>query len=284
MPYAETEAGRLHYELVDLVAPWEGRPETIIFHHGIGASPGIWSEWLPQLIGRYRIAWFDMRGFGRSNIPAAGFEWSLDLLSRDLLAVADAIGVQRLHLVGESIGGTIALHCAIKNPHRVATLTISNGADFGAPLQRVREWERQIDELGIKGWSDEFMRDRFHDGALDEAKHRWYAAQQETWSRDSILNALGVLVGTDLRSQLPAVRCPVLLMHGDASPFIPVGVMVAMHEALPDSRLQVFAHARHGLPFSHARQCAASLREFLDSARNVRLSAIAPLSSERRQE
>jgi pimeloyl-ACP methyl ester carboxylesterase len=75
-----------------------------------------------------------------------------------------------------------------------------------------------------------------------------------------------VLVGTDLRPQLGSVRCPVLLMHGDTSPFIPVNVMVDMHHRLLDSRLQVFAHARHGLPFSHARRCAETLREFLGSA------------------
>lgn len=267
MPYAETEAGKLYYEVVDLVAPWESRPETIIFHHGIGAGPGIWTEWLPQLIGRYRVVSFDMRGSGRSNVAAPTFKWSLDLLSKDVIAIADAVGTQRPHLVGESIGGTIALHCAINNPGRVATLTISNGADFGAPLQRVHEWQKQIDEQGIRAWSDQFMRDRFYDGALEEAKRAWFARQQETWQRDSILNALGVLVGTDLRAKLPAVTCPVLLLHGDTSPFIPVSVMVAMHAALPDSRLQVFAHARHGLPFSHARQCAESLKEFLESVR-----------------
>jgi pimeloyl-ACP methyl ester carboxylesterase len=70
-----------------------------------------------------------------------------------------------------------------------------------------------------------------------------------------------------LRPQLPSVQCPVLLLHGDRSPFVPVNVMVDMHHGLPNSRLQVFARARHGLPFSHARQCAETLREFLDAAR-----------------
>jgi pimeloyl-ACP methyl ester carboxylesterase len=266
VPYAETTAGTLYYEVADLVAPWETRRETIVFHHGIGASPGIWRAWLPHLIDRYRIVWFDMRGFGRSAIPALGFNWSLECLSSDLLAIADAVGAERPHLVGESIGGTIALHCAIHNPGRAATLTISNGADFGAPLRKVHEWRKQIDDEGIKAWSDQFMRDRFYDDALEEGKRAWFSGEQETWQRDSILNALGVLVGTDLRSRLSGVTCPVLLLHGDSSPFIPVSVMAAMHEALPDSRLEVFAHARHGLPFSHAEQCAKSLREFLASA------------------
>jgi pimeloyl-ACP methyl ester carboxylesterase len=53
VPYAETEAGKLYYAVVDLVAPWENRRETIIFHHGIGASAGIWTAWLPHLLERY---------------------------------------------------------------------------------------------------------------------------------------------------------------------------------------------------------------------------------------
>ena len=110
------------------------------------------------------------------------------------------------------------------------------------------------------------MRDSFYDGALSAEKHAWYAAQQEAWTRDAILGALGVLVGTDVRAQLPSLELPVLLLHGDSSPFIPVNVMVDMHHAIPGSQLQVFPRARHGLPFSHARECAQAMRRFLDEA------------------
>ena len=262
MPYA----GKIHYEVIDLVAPWERARETIIFHHVIGASAGIWQEWLPELVDRYRIVRFDMRGYGRSHIPAPGEKWSADAFVEDLLGVADAAGVDKAHLVGESIGGTIALYFTLRHPRRVATLTISNGADRGAPLQKVNEWQEQLDRDGVKAWSDQFMRDRFYDGALSAEKYAWYAAQQEAWTRDSILGALGVLVGTDMRAQLPSVKVPALLLHGDSSPFIPVNVMVDMHHAIPGSRLQVFPHARHGLPFSHAQGCAQALRRFLDES------------------
>ncbi len=266
MPFTESSGGKLYYELVDLVAPWETRRETIIFHHGIGADPGIWTEWLPELMDRYRMVRFDMRGYGRSHIPPPDFKWTLDLLAQDVLSLADAAGVERPHLVGESIGGTIALYCAIKHPGRVATLTVSNGAHLGSSIQHVQTWRQTIDGQGIKAWSDQFMPGRFYDGALEEPKRTWFARRQEAWTRDSILNALEMLVGTDLRPQLSAVRCPVLLLHGDSSPFIPAEIMADLHRNLPNSRLQIFAHARHGLPFSHARQCARTLREFLDDA------------------
>lgn len=265
MPLAATSNGSLYYEIVDHVAPWVAEPETIVFHHGIGGSLGLWAGWIPQLIDRYRLAMFDMRGCGRSHIPDVDYPWSLDQMAQDVFAVADAAGIERFHLVGESIGGTAALAAVLARPERIATLTVSNGAHVGTTLGRVQAWRATIDELGIEHWSEIFMHDRFHEGALSAKQWAWFARQQQAWSRDSILNALGVLVGTDLTARLGGIRCPTLLLHPDGSPFIPVPVMAELHRLLPDARLRVVEHSRHGLPFSHAGICSAALRSFLDS-------------------
>jgi pimeloyl-ACP methyl ester carboxylesterase len=108
------------------------------------------------------------------------------------------------------------------------------------------------------------MPDRFHADALGRERRDWFEAQQAEWPRNSILNALGVLIGTDLTPRLGKIGCPVLLLHPDGSPFIPVPVMAELHRLLPDAELNVIGPARHGLPFSHAPQCAALLRSFLD--------------------
>jgi pimeloyl-ACP methyl ester carboxylesterase len=265
MPLVETSHGPLHYESIDLAAPWRPDRPTILLHHGIGGCAGMWSGWLPHLIDGYRIVTWDMRGYGRS--AATGFDWSLDLLVADVFAVADAAGVERFHLVGESIGGTVALAAAIARPDRLSTLTVSNGAHLGASIQRVQAWRRQLDEGGSKAWSDVFMHDRFFDQSLSPERWAWFAEQQAKWPSASILNALGVLVGADLSDRLAEIGCPTLLLHPDASPFIPVSVMAELHRLLPDSQLHVIGHARHGLPFSHASQCAQLLRTFLDTRR-----------------
>jgi pimeloyl-ACP methyl ester carboxylesterase len=264
---AKARDGQLHYEVVDQTAPWQASGETILFHHGIGSCAEMWRGWWPCLIDSYRLVSFDMRGCGRSHIPSADFDWSLDGLVEDLFAVADAAAVERFHLVGESMGGTIALAAAAARPDRIATLTVSNGAHVGASIEGVKVWRRQLDEGGSKAWSEAFMPNRFHDGALSREQWTWFARQQEQWGRDAILNALSVLVGTDLCARLPDIRCPVLLLHPDGSPFIPVPVMADLHGRLSDAQLNIVGHARHGLPFSHASQCAASLRSFLDSRR-----------------
>lgn len=264
MPFAAAGHGNLHFDVVDQVVPWHEPRDAILFHHGIGASAGIWAGWFPQLADAYRLVTFDMRGYGRSRVPEADFAWSLEQMVDDVFAVADAARLERFHLVGESIGGTVALAAALAQPQRIVTLTVSNGAHLGASIQRVAAWRRQLDEGGAKAWSDAFMHDRFHGDALSAEQWAWFAGQQEQWPRLSILNALGVLVGTDLSARLKDIACPTLLLHPDGSPFIPVPVMAEFHRLLPDAELNVIGHSRHGLPFSHAAQCASLLRAFLE--------------------
>jgi pimeloyl-ACP methyl ester carboxylesterase len=183
----------------------------------------------------------------------------------DLFAVADAAGFARFHLVGESIGGTVALAAAIANPDRIATLTVSNGAHLGATIGRVHAWQKQLDDGGTMGWSRAFMPDRFHIDALTPEQWQWFESEQALWPRESILKALSVLIGTDLTARLGEIRCPTLLLHPDGSPFIPVSVMAALYQLLGNAELNVIGHARHGLPFSHAGRCARLLRTFVDS-------------------
>jgi pimeloyl-ACP methyl ester carboxylesterase len=264
MPVAKTADGALHYDLVDVPAPWQPAGLPVLFHHGIGSSAMLWRGWFPALIDRYRVGAFDMRGCGRSTRPGPGFAWSLDGIIADLFAVADAAGFERFHLVGESFGGTVALAAAIAHPGRIATLTVSNGAHLGSSIQRIEVWRGQLDEGGEKAWSKAFMPDRFHPGVLEPQQAAWFEDQQAAWPRDSIMNSLAVLVGTDLTPRLKEIGCPTLLLHPDGSPFIPVPVMAELHRLLPDSHLIVICPARHGLPFSHAAQCARLLRSFLD--------------------
>jgi pimeloyl-ACP methyl ester carboxylesterase len=112
MPTVAVLGCELHYELTDLVPPWISAPETILFHHGLGSTSVIWAQWLPVLADRFRIIRFDMRAHGQSKLPQADAPLTLNVLTDDVFAVADAAGAEQFHLVGESIGGTIALNAA----------------------------------------------------------------------------------------------------------------------------------------------------------------------------
>lgn len=272
MPTLSSSGCELHYQLHDLTAPWIEDKQTVLFHHGLGATSGTWAGWWPVLAERLRIVCFDMRGHGRSGHPRADAPLSLDLLADDIFKIADAAGADRFHLVGESIGGTIALLAALEHPERIRTLTISNGAHVGGSIQSIDNWRQIMDTRGMQGWSEHMMHGRFFDGAISLAMWRWYEREQAGVSADFVLRAVELLAGADLSPRLGALRVPVLLLHGDSSPFIPVAVMADLKTRLPDARLQVFAHAKHGLPFSHAQACAQTLCNFVAevNAREVR--------------
>src|SRR5215510_6914690 len=103
MPSVSVPGSVLHYDVTDLTLPWIEEPQTILFHHGLGASSRTWAAWLPVLADHYRLVRFDMRGHGKSAAAGAagGETLSLELLADDVLAVADAAGVRQFHLVGE---------------------------------------------------------------------------------------------------------------------------------------------------------------------------------------
>lgn len=262
MPTTAVPGSLLDWTLLDLTPRWAPAAGTVVFQHGLGANQGIWAEWLPLLVGRYRILRFDMRGHGRSGAEP-GAELGMEMLTDDLFAVMDAAGVERAHLVGESIGGTIVLNAALRRPDQVATLTVCNGAHRGGSIQAVHDWRRIIDERGMDGWSAHMMGCRFFEGAIPDPLRRWYHAEQAKTDPDVLLRGVAALVGADFSGWLNQVHPPVLLIHPDSSPFIPVEVMAEFQRGVPNGRLQVIGRARHGMPVSHAATCAALLRDFL---------------------
>ena len=258
----ESAGGAIAFEVIDHVPPWLSPAPTVLFHHGIGARSACWDGWTPALAGRHRLVRFDMRGHGESPLPE-GFRWSLSALVDDVLAVADAADTDRFHLVGESTGGTVALAVAARHPERVLSVTVSNGAHRGGSIRNLEPWRRIIREEGMAAWSAYMMDQRFFEGALTREMRRWYETQQAGADPDAVLGVAAMLVAVDLIPELDRVTCPVLLLHPDSSPFIPVETMAELKRTLPDARLQVFAHARHGLPFSHATECAAAVAGFI---------------------
>jgi pimeloyl-ACP methyl ester carboxylesterase len=259
VPLIETGSGTLYYDLCDIVPPWIESPQTIVFHHGIAANTHIWADWLPVLATRYRLLRFDMRGFAKSAIPPRDYRWTFDALIDDLLKVADAAGIERFHLVGESIGGTVAIAAALAVPHRLLSLTLSNTAARGGLVANVKGWREVLAQEGQAAWARQLMESRFHPGALVPGLHDWYLRVHETCSMDATLGLADLLLGADLTSRLGEIKLPTLLLSPQSSPFIPLEVMASMRAAIPGAELQVFVHSKHGLPLSHGRACAEVL-------------------------
>ncbi len=263
MPILEQSGGSLYYEVIDQTAPWVENPQTVIFHHGIGISSGIWTEWFPSLLDRFRLVRFDTRGFGRSSVPGAGFEWSLNLLAEDVLAIGRAAESETFHLIGESLGGTVALYMAIYHPKFLRSITVCNAAHQGGSVNRVEEWRDFISKSGMEAWSEMMMPLRFDPETTRQAVYAWYAKEQAKSSADSVLDLAELLIGADLKPSLSSIHVPTLLISPDGSPFISTEVTREICSLIPDAEMQVFAGTRHGLVCSHGKECSQCFAEFL---------------------
>ena len=258
----------LHARIDDLRPPWATGGMPVVLHHGIGTNLGIWSEWVPTLAGRHQVVRFDMRGFGRSPVPLLDHGWTMDELVDDVWAVADLAEQERVHLVGESMGGTIVLAAACARPERVASVHISNASFKGKGLGELAYWRKQFADGGPAGWSRRMMENRFEPGSLEPAAWGWFEAEQAKTHPHVAVGLGGVLAGSDLSEKLKSFPRPISVALPNESPFVPVEHGHELEQLAPDVRLRVVHGVRHGLPFSHASSESRSLLGFLQEVEN----------------
>lgn len=129
MPYALSGDVKLYYEEVGAGSP-------IIFVHEFAADH---REWLPQvryLSREFRCIRFNARGYPPSDVPASADQYGYVHSADDVIAVMDAAGVARAHVVGLSMGGYAALQVGIRYPDRVASLVVSAAGSGAIREQR----------------------------------------------------------------------------------------------------------------------------------------------------
>ena len=256
----------LGYSKTDIRAPWVRDAAPVVFHHGIGTNRDIWAGWLPAVAAERACLRYDFRGYGQSDVPPKDHVFTVDELVADLMEMASLAGPGPVHLVGESFGGTIVLAAAARHPDRVASATVSNTAYKGMGIQYVSGWREEFRRTGVKPWSRDMMEKRFVSGALTEAQHAWFHAVQDK-SPDHVTVGYGELLAvTDLTPELPKIKCPLLILMPDRSPFVTARMGVELAEHVAHAELMVFPGARHGLPFSHAVPCSERLVEFIARA------------------
>ncbi|MFO1079318.1 MAG: alpha/beta hydrolase [Reyranellaceae bacterium] len=249
--------GTLVWDAIDLTPPWLAEPSTVILHHGLGTNAEMWASWLPVLATRHRVVRFDMRGAGRSSRLPAGEPLSLERFRDDLLAVADAAGANRFHLIGESFGGTVALFTAATARERLLSVTTIASPHRGATMRILDGWQELSDAPeSLRAWSQRMMGWRFRDDAVPPAAWDWFRAVQDETDPAFVRGLAALVRPLDLGPRLAGLDLPVLLLAPDSSPFVEAQLVSELHGLLPNSALQVFAGTKHGLAFSHGEACA----------------------------
>src|SRR5262245_30947397 len=124
MPFVDTAGARLFYTR-------DGQGPPVLLVQGVGAIGNTWRPQIDELSGRYTVVAYDNRGIGRSTILDGRL--TIEDMASDALAIADALGIDRFHLAGHSMGGVIAQAVALRAPSRILSLaflcTFARGGD-----------------------------------------------------------------------------------------------------------------------------------------------------------
>jgi pimeloyl-ACP methyl ester carboxylesterase len=222
MSWATTQdAVRLYYEEAGIGTP-------IVFVHEFGGDHRSWEPQMRYFSRRHRCITFSARGFAPSDVPAAVSAYSQRQAVDDILAVVDAAGVEKAHIVGLSMGGFATLHFGLVAPHRALSLTVA-GAGYGAEkqyeehfrsvsLEVARQFETQGSEQFAKTYSLGASRVQFQ----NKDPRGW--AEFATWlgehdSTGSANTMRGVQAGRpsiyDLEESLKVMDVPMLVLTGD---------------------------------------------------------------------
>ncbi|MEY4508853.1 MAG: hypothetical protein RLZZ450_975 [Pseudomonadota bacterium] len=205
--------GSLHYRV-------DGKPDApwVVLCHALGTDHTLWDAQQRALAADYRVLRYDLRGHGESDAPDAPY--TLRVLAGDLLALLDALYIERAHVSGISIGGMVAMALAAISPTRVNRLVLANTA---ARIASAEVWSERIQAVRKDGLEP----------LVEPALSRWFSesfrarepaivdAYGQTLLRTDALGYAGccaALRDGDLTLLLHSIRAPSLVIAGAFDP------------------------------------------------------------------
>ena len=198
----------LFYTVDDFTDPWT-EPETVLMHHGMAKNHKMWFGWVPIIARHYRVIRFDMRGMGQSDVPEPGYHWSLDHFTDDLTEVADKLELERFHLIGETVGGSISMNYSTRRQERLRSLTVcTSPTSFDSHHQESADL---IEREGIEAWVEDSIGRRLDPQIVDPAYIRWYAAQMKA-TPAHVVQGFQANAGGNIGPLLKDVQTPVLVL------------------------------------------------------------------------
>lgn len=227
-----------------LVGGPPGAPVAVLAG-SLGSRPAMWDAVLPLLERHLRVVRYDLRGHGAA--PAPPGPWTIDDLAGDLLAVLDAVGARRAHLVGLSLGGLVALRAARLAPDRVDRLVVLCTSARFAPAQQWHDRAATVRAGGTAAVAAAVVARWFTPGYLaarPDGRRSWEAMVASV-PAEGYAACCEVLATADLRAGLAGVRAPTLAVAGDADPATPPAALAAIADGVPDGRLLVVPGAAH---------------------------------------
>ncbi len=248
-----------------------GTGTPVLFLHGSGPGVSAWANWqhcLPVLADQARVVALDLVGYGQTERPDDVI-YSLRGWTDHAWALLDTLGLERVSIVGNSLGGRIALQMAEDDDSRLDRLVLMGSPGVGMTLtdglKALRAYEPSPENMRdlLTGYfavdpsiiTDDLVKIRYEASAAPGAHEAYRSMFFDPKHKG---NELGIT-----EEQVRAVQRPALLVHGREDRVVPAEVAWTMLGLLPDADLHVFARCGHWTQIERADDFNALIAGFL---------------------
>jgi len=234
-----------------------GDGPPIVFAHEFGGDTTSWQPQVAGLSDRYRCITFNARGYPPSDVPEDPDAYSLRHSRDDLIAILDALSIERASLVGLSMGSFTCLHAALAQPERFGALVVA-GTGYGSELSELETFRaamrRNADAIETNGMA--WFADWYgHDPAriqLETKDPRAFEAQWDRLARHSVRGSASTMRGVqgrrpslfELTNELGALTVPTLIVCGEEDVAAIEGSRF-LERTIPASRLVMLPRTGH---------------------------------------
>ncbi len=258
---------------IDIYYEDSGQGHPLVLISGLGYTLWQWHRMIPGLAKHYRVIAFDNRGVGRTDKPAGPY--SAEMLAEDTAGLLEALGIEKAHVMGHSMGGFIAQALALSYPEKVAKLILC-ATNFGGPNHVPVTPEAMAVLSDVSGDPVE----RFKRGLMVSCAPGFAEAHPEIiaeWIEYRAQNPIEPLpyqaqmaIGLGLLSaqasfeeKLPSVQAPTLILFGKHDKVVPPENASLLAEKIPDSQIQILPNAGHFFPVEVPEAANTVISQFL---------------------
>jgi pimeloyl-ACP methyl ester carboxylesterase len=253
---------------------WEttGDGEPVLLIMGLGLSGGAWWRTVPVLARRLRVITFDNRGVGRSR--AFSYAYTTEAMADDAATVLDAVGVERAHVYGISLGGMVAQALALRHPERVRSLVLGATSPGGPRAARPSAEVGALLRRRLRMAPEEAARESvpINYGPRCRAEHLERIEEDiaqrlaHPFSEQAYRAQLFAAAWHNCLGALPRIAVPTLVVHGALDRLIPVANAHLIAERIPGARLQVLDEVGHLYP-TEEPEADRAIARFLNDQR-----------------
>jgi len=252
------------YKYDDFTDPWKNSDTVVLVHGGLKPRE-LYYAWVPALSRQLRVIRPYMRGHWGSTPPPDGYNWTMENLVSDLKNFLDALNLEKVHFVGESLGGTLGYNFAYQYPERLKTLTVVN---CPGPTLKGHRMSVLLDNLkkdGVSGTIDYLFSVHGEETSDIPALDDWYISEAKKNPLDSAIGYLSAAVNLDVNidSLLTNIQVPTLILTGtEYSSLITVEEASQFRSLIPNAKLVVFPGVKFIAVVTVPEKCAEEVLRF----------------------